>query len=313
MKTVDLSKGEQVTLFNTLAIETSSACNRTCAFCPNGYFERPDVLMPTSLITKLLLELQALKYCGRIEFYMYNEPTKDKRLPEILCEARRRVPGACLMINTNGDYFHGPLGINYLFKNGLNQMQINVYSHAKRFQELREWVTGLGLDQKASLYQNIGPWRQACQVIAKYTIVPNTKDSDLEGPNHLSNRAGNIPGFRAPLTQPLAKSCTRPFRLLNINYKGDGLLCCNDYGGEVTFGNANERSLVEIWNHPVLNTYRARLQSKDRHTKLCDVCDFKGGPYLHMVDTLVGFEEHVKAFPAPESKLSLVSISKRLF
>jgi hypothetical protein len=32
-----------------------------------------------------------------------------------------------------------------------------------------------------------------------------------------------------------------------------------------------------------------------------------------MVDTLVGFEEHVKAFPAPESKLSLVSISKRLF
>jgi len=310
MKVVDLSRGDQVTLFNTLAIEISSKCNRTCAFCPNSYFNRPDVYMPLDLIRKMLQELRDLRYKGRVEFYIYNEPTRDKRLPVILALTRLYLPSSCLMINTNGDYFKRAGDIWELFECGLNQMQINIYSHKERFDQAQSWVDQLGLDQKLSLYKKISPKARACQVVAKYGITKNTKDSELQGVNHLENRSGNIPNFRPPLASPLVQSCTKPFRLLNINYNGDGLLCCHDYYAKVTFGNVKTMSLVEIWNHPVLQTYRARLQRKDRHMLLCDVCDFKGGSYLHMVDRLVNTEAHEKAHPAPPSNLKLVSIRK---
>jgi len=300
---VDLSKGEKVRLFNGLAIEIASKCNRTCYFCPNGYNQREDAFMPEATVAHLLEELSRLKYKGRLEWYIYNEPTRDPRLKAFIKQARVQVPGACQMINTNGDYFKGPFDIAALFEAGLNQMQINIYSardaekDEKKFAKgveqakarealLQSWVDKvkepLGLCDE-SLYLNIGPWKRACKVVAKYGIRPTTKNSEVEGPNYFANRSGNIPDFRPALPEPLRKMCVRPFRFLNINYNGEALLCCNDYAGVVKIGNVDDHSLEELWNSEVLNRYRIKLLGKARNAKLCAACDFDGGFYQHEV------------------------------
>ena len=177
MKTVDLSKGERVRLFNGVAIEIASKCNRTCYFCPNGYNEREDTFMSEQTVSRLLEELSRLKYKGRIEWYIYNEPTRDPRLKSFIQQARMQVPSACQMINTNGDYFKSPFDIAALFEAGLNQMQINIYSARDSEEDTKKFERGVAQSQKRevllqswvdkfagplgfrdeSLYLNIGP------------------------------------------------------------------------------------------------------------------------------------------------------------
>lgn len=301
-KKVNVGNGEQVALFNTIAIEIASKCNRTCHFCPNSYHKREDVFMDDDLVFDIIKQLQQLKYKGRIEWYIYNEPTRDKRLLFFINHARLMLPSCCQMINTNGDFFKSAADIDSLFKVGLNQMQINIYSSSddsddpaifangvrlakKRQDVLQSYLEALPhIDQTQSLYLNIGPRKKVAKVVPKYGITKQIKDSEVDGPNHFSNRSGNIPDFRPPVR--LDKHCVRPFRFLNINYNGDAILCCNDFYGETNFGNVKTHTLLEIWNHPAFNLYRLKLQNKKRDCFLCNNCDYKGGYYPHMCDTV---------------------------
>jgi MoaA/NifB/PqqE/SkfB family radical SAM enzyme len=97
------------------------------------------------------------------------------------------------------------------------------------------------------------------------------------------NRSGNIPEFLPATTAPIERMCVRPFRLLNINWKGEALICCNDYHGGVAFGNVRDSTLTQLWNHPVINEYRRRLLVKDRSLPLCSKCDCHAGAYPHNV------------------------------
>lgn len=312
LKLKDISKGEEVRLFSSIAIEIASKCNRTCHFCPNGYNDQPDVYMETNLIEKVLLELKELKYKGRVEWYIYNEPTRDKRLVDIIALCRKILPSSCQMINTNGDYFKTTKDIQDIFDAGCNQMQINIYSSAdkygaglkfekgiissqKRMDSIKKMTSNLvGVVEGLSLYQNIGPRKKTFKVINKFGITPNTKDNEVKGENHFSNRSGNIPDFRESVQEPLKKHCTRPFRFLNINYKGDAILCCNDYHGETNFGNIRTQNIKDIWNDASWAIYRLKLQNKDRHCYLCHNCDFNGGYYPHMIDNVtLGEEEDI--------------------
>jgi radical SAM protein with 4Fe4S-binding SPASM domain len=85
------------------------------------------------------------------------------------------------------------------------------------------------------------------------------------------------------LDEPMSKMCIRPFRAMTINWKGDVILCCNDYHASASTGNVMERSLLDLWNDPRYHAYRIKLQAKDRNIHLCDKCDYAGGFYQHNV------------------------------
>jgi 2-deoxy-scyllo-inosamine dehydrogenase (SAM-dependent) len=61
-------------MFSSIAIETSSWCNRRCAFCPNSVSPRSksEEFMPLDLIEKVLNDLAAIGYRKRVELYIYN-------------------------------------------------------------------------------------------------------------------------------------------------------------------------------------------------------------------------------------------------
>ena len=62
----------------------------------------------------------------------------------------------------------------------------------------------------------------------------------------LQNRSGNVPGARR-LAAPLPLGCPRPFQQMYINYRGEAILCCNDWRFEVVMGDTAASSLKEIW------------------------------------------------------------------
>lgn len=275
-------------LFNTIAIETSSWCTRRCEFCPVSYFPRGDEYMDDGLWRQIINELSVMKYKGRIEMFIYNEPLYDDSLFDKIADIRCHIPRACIMIATNGDLIDSQYWIHYLFDVGLNQLCINLYS-PKRARQLRRYTKESGYERyDLSLYANIGPKKKVLQIIDRTGV---TRDNHkLPGVHHISNRAGNIFDFVPPLDVPLDKMCTRPFRFLNIMYDGRAMLCCNDYHRVVDVGDCSSMPLIEIWNSDAFNVYRSHLQNKDRRLPLCDVCDFNGGPYQHVIYHVGGVE-----------------------
>ncbi len=256
--------------------------------------------MSSESFNYIIADLKSLKYKGRVEFYIYNEPTRDKRLLTFIEYTRQQLPSACLMINTNGDYFKSSADIKKFFDAGLNQMQINIYSAndkyapdslafktgvsfaESRYIKIKAWVDSLEVSQSTTLYQNIGAHKKACKVVKRFGVTKESKT--IDGVTPLSNRSGNVPNFHEELKEPLKQHCTKPFRFLNINWQGQAILCCNDYYGETNMGNVKTHTLTEIWNHAAFNIYRLKLQNKDRDIFMCAGCDSHGGYYPHMIN-----------------------------
>lgn len=284
-------------LFTMLALELGAKCNRSCVFCPNHENERPDEYMDPALLQKIIEELADLRYSGRITPYIYNEPLLHPSIYMLSEWINREVPRACLMISTNGDKLRGPEDIAALYDAGYRQVLVNIYSAAdggadptkvqrgiriaeERAKVVEGWFAQVGADMERSVYDYAPRNARRGKVERKFGISPDTKKlARFE----LQNRSGNIAWFKKGPDDPLEQSCVRPFRFLNINWKGKALVCCNDFHGETPVGDANHDSLVEIWNGDLLNLYRLYLVNRNRDLPLCRNCDYGGGSYKHLV------------------------------
>lgn len=285
-----------VKLFHMIAIETASMCNRACVFCPNHERTRPDEYMEGVVITKILEELRELSFNGRITNYIYNEPMRDDRALAIIERMATTVPRAHVMVSTNGDYFRSPRDIEAVFTAGARQLLINIYNAtdgtaspgagirraAARAKKISGWLEELDVDTKGDIYGPAPKGARRARIEHKYGIRPDSKK--LGEKFELQNRSGGISWFKAALTEPLKAMCVRPWRDFNINWKGDAILCCNDFYGKIVLGNVMKETLVDLWNSPKMNDYRRHLQDKDRNLPLCATCDYRGGAYRHLVE-----------------------------
>ena len=268
-------------LFNTISIEISSLCNRKCAWCPVAYNTRPDERMAGDVLARILADLKAVDYAGRVELYIYNEPTRELAyLTTVISLVRNALPKACIMIATNGDYLRGTGNIMQLYAAGLNQLLINCYTKGL-YDRRKKWVDAMpdSIKRDSGVYANTGPRSRIIDIVDKHD-----PDNFGAGVFKLVNRAGGIPQFMPALTKPAVRMCVKPFRILNINWNGDALICCMDYHGKVKIGNVAAHGVVGLWEHPVMQAYRRKLYVKNRDMLLCRECDCHAGAYPHNVE-----------------------------
>jgi len=252
--------------------------------------------MPMELIQKTTLELQAMNYHGRWSPYIYNEPLRDERLLAIIAFVHSHVPRASIMINTNADYLTEKY-LDALFKAGVNQLALNVYSARDGHKDpanvesgiriakaraavLQKWLDKRRwIDQNSSLYTHCSTKAKIAKVQHKYGVQKD--GTNFGGGFELQNRSGNVEWLDTK-DETYSGMCVRPFRDMMVNWKGDAILCCNDYHGEVAFGNIADNTLEELWNKMQLHRIRAQLQDGVRKG-ICEHCDYKGGAYKHNV------------------------------
>jgi radical SAM protein with 4Fe4S-binding SPASM domain len=72
--------------------------------------------------------------------------------------------------------------------------------------------------------------------------------------------------------------CPRPFQQMYVNYRGEAVLCCNDWRFEVIMGDTAAASLDAIWQNDKYRAYRRQLQRRNRAMPLCATCDYKADP-----------------------------------
>ena len=272
---------EPVLLFTRIQIQTVSWCNRSCAFCPSGKFPVDKVFMPIEVYHRVIKQLQALHYTGRISPYLMNESLLDRRLPDLIAYTREHCPESWIAINTNGDALSEKL-LGRLFDAGLNSLDVNAYDspaqHAEHMALVSRFVT-----QRADIMLRTGysnPFFQG-ENIPRSTKLINCRDMSFWEPRFLAklatpdmqNRSGNVPDARQ-VREPLASGCPRPWQQMYVNYRGEAVLCCNDWRFEVIMGDTAQATLAEIWQNGKYQRYRHNLQHKNRAMPLCATCDY---------------------------------------
>jgi radical SAM protein with 4Fe4S-binding SPASM domain len=232
--------------FCTVNIETTGFCNRKCFFCFNHdrFPKRERGIMREETYKKIIDELAELKFCGRLSYAFYGEPLLDKRLPAFIEYARRRLPLCFIDIHTNGDVLDEELLIT-LVQNGVDHFLITNYD-----------------DDEKPLLESLSRKYPSHVTFRSYRDFGKT------------DRAGEI--FKRGNT--VQAPCLRPSSVLVVNWKGNVLLCCQDFYQSCSFGNVKGKGLWEIWNDKQFAYYRKELRSGNRQaTKICKHCDDGGG------------------------------------
>ena len=238
-----------INLFKILNLETINICNRSCFFCKfgNRKIEEKKQIMQISLIEKILNELKSLNYKGSIRLHHVNEPMLDKRIYEILILIKKYSKEIITEMTSNGDLINEKT-IKKLYESGLDRLNLSAY-------ENNSMVKFIELQKKWNFH--IHDMRPSHQTY-----------------NKLTNQAGfidlNEKLVKLKIKKVIKNMCNLPFEQLVIGSNGNVGLCCEDMYKLIDFGNANNNSLLEIWNSDKFNHYRKELKNKNR--KILDLC-----------------------------------------
>lgn len=240
-------------MFDDIIIETTTQCNRRCEYCPNSLYERSLVqnqkLMSEDLFIRIINELKDLKFTGRISPHFYGEPLLDKRLGRLMNYAHETIPNAKLKIYTNGDLLDIPM-LDVLYEVGVRNYLVTLHGNKEERQSKRTRVH----DLQKHITEN--------KKNIKIDIL------DITDNTYLSNRGGLV-----KVKNPTENIyCLNSHNPLTINYKGDVLLCCNDYLGKVSFGNIATEPLLAIWNNADFRRIRREIKKGIIKLDICEKC-----------------------------------------
>ncbi len=246
-----MMEGKEDLLWSAIEIETINRCNGTCPFCPvnRNVDPRKPVFMKDELFYKIINELGELHYDGILSLFSNNEPYLDERIIGFMKYAKEKVPLAHLNVYTNGklltmDKYLG--SIRYL-----DELYIDNY------------------DDHGILSDNVRRIKEYCDRHPEAydkTIIAYRRLNEV-----LTTRGGSSPNKKTEKKQTLP--CILPFRQMVIRPDGKLSLCCNDALGKVTMGDANEDSLINIWNSRKYKKVRSILRKDRSRLKICRYCD----------------------------------------
>jgi len=240
----NLFKYEEI--FSQVLVETNTACNRHCKICPVSTQEsKGNKFMNLKTYELLLNQLVHINFSGSFSPVHYNEPLLDNRLPFLIEKAKSMLPKSQIRLYTNGSLLTKN-NIDFLSKKGIDIFIVSQY------------IDNLPKDDLTELFNELDP-----KLLKKIRHRILT-DNDL-----LSNRGGTV----EILNQNIKNNCFQASCQVNVNYKGDILLCCNDYHGKYKYGNIHDVHIIDIWNNPSFKEDRKNIRKGIYKFELCQNCN----------------------------------------
>jgi radical SAM protein with 4Fe4S-binding SPASM domain len=298
---VDLVK--EIPLHRPLSFvfETSSRCNFSCSFCPssdhvlakNVGFTRQD--MTFDLFEKVVRDLQNFQDSIKIMHYHHmGEPLLNPNLPRMIRLAVDAKISSEHWIRTNGSLLTNDL-IDQLVESGLTQIGISIEAiNNEGYQKLVKQKDAFPkiYDGVSNLYKKS---RGKCQIYVKIIDfgIPETDPNEftklftpisdkigIEYPRQWNGMISDTTlGQGVKLTvngDPLCTrriSCPYPFFTMVVTSTGKCLMCCFDWSSQTIIGDANNESIIEIWNgQKVRDFWLMQLNGERYKNKACKDC-----------------------------------------
>jgi len=238
--------GDSFDQVHTIYIETLTACNLRCSYCPNSVYERGLIKnnqeMDPELFYKIIDELSDLNWVGEIEPHSYGEPLLDRRLPSFCSYIRQKIPLAKIGIYTNGEL----LNIDWykkLVSAGVNKFRVTQHldNESKGTLDVIRYREKQGYDNIEFTYTRL---------------------------KHINSRGGLVDVDEGELRQ----ECNYPDHHVGISFDGEIMICCNDYLNEVNVGNVSNEKIIDIWQKPIYKDIRTNIRSGNFTLDICNNC-----------------------------------------
>jgi radical SAM protein with 4Fe4S-binding SPASM domain len=273
----------------SVQVEMVEGCTRICGFCGiQGIREAPGNFkyLSLDLAQKVAADAAALCPNARYEFAMHGEPLVHPKANEIISIFRAALPKAQLQVTTNGSSFmHGRMAkrLQALWEAGLDYVILDTYYPERDELRAAAFALPTNLATVKDFYDDLAPkgwspWHNHRRKVQRWVVLMDdigARNGEVKS-RTIFNHAQNAP-YKTPLAQPLAKTCTIPFRELSITWNGNVNLCCMDWGNEYVCGNAQHQSLTDIWFSPPFEAARKVLYQRNRGFSPCSRCDVGSG------------------------------------
>lgn len=228
--------------FQSISLEVSVYCNRTCSYCPNTSHETPREFMGEKVFTKALERMREIRYAGIVDFIFYNEPLLDPRLPDLVQRIKQACPSSLPRVTTNGDALSEDMLLR-LTRAGVISFYVTRHVPVKP-----------GWDDRINA------------LARKYPQFMTVTDiMEVSRKVGLWNRAGLVKVEK----EYKVNACHAPVGALTIDRNGDVLLCCCDYFHQNKQGNIMNQGILEIWRGAQFKNVRKNLR---RGVALLDIC-----------------------------------------
>jgi radical SAM protein with 4Fe4S-binding SPASM domain len=242
----EIALGDSFDQVHTIYIETLTACNLRCSYCPNSVYERGLIKnnqeMETKLFYKIIDELADLNWVGEIQPHSYGEPLLDQRLPSFCSYIIQKLPLAKIAIFSNGEL----LNIDWYKK--LVSVGVKRFSVTQHLKNQSKGTLDVIRYREKHGYDNVE---------FTYTRL-----------KHINSRGGLVDVDEGELRQ----ECNYPDHHVGISFDGQILICCNDYLNEAKVGDVKDEKLIDIWQKPIYKDIRTNIRSGNFTLDICKNC-----------------------------------------
>ncbi len=249
-------------LLKIVSLETMTACNQKCYFCPVSIAPREDESMPPELFDSIVNQLTTFRRTLEGVFLQsYNEPTIDRRFVDFC--GRLFEAGLPVAVLSNGS--------------GLTQTKVDALLERGRLRYLcinlstldrHRYASDRGEDHLPVVLKNLDYFKSLPVADQMRIVVLGEGDETHRGDfeairerfagsrfevemHHAQDRAGWLEvGMKAMEKKRNLAGCdligSRPLQHLHITPKGTCILCCQDYDERYVIGDLRESSIVDV-------------------------------------------------------------------
>jgi radical SAM protein with 4Fe4S-binding SPASM domain len=267
-----------------IQIETSTACDARCVFCPHPFMKRKGGEMRDHVFEKILSEAKQLQL-GEVLLFLNGEPLLFPRLFKWL--ARLRQEKFKTSIFTNANALTEEKSIELIsYSDVVNTV---VFSLGGVDKETYLDIMGLNFDkirENVETFMKLNEGKIA--VAAMCPLFSKTAPLDAKWHSVWDNIIGHGYGFTTMFNfaglihdelehredeRHAPAYCGRLGHLV-ILYDGRVCLCCMDAEGQVILGDVKTQSLLSIYNSPLARKYREfHTQKRFSELPLCRDCN----------------------------------------
>jgi len=201
--------------------------------------------MDEKLFYRIIDELHEIGFLGRFSPHFYGEPLLDKRIIKFIAYTRNKLPRVLIKLFTNGDM------LTYELYKKLIAAGVDVFRIAQHDERPSDTIL--------EVFHRIGK-----KDLARYVEYVKYFDND----KICMNRGGLI-----EVRHDTKMSFCNYVSGITIDYKGNMLLCCQDYESRYNFGNLNKENILDIWNKKHYKDIRNKLRAGIWSLDICRVCN----------------------------------------
>lgn len=270
-----------------LLIEPVSTCNLRCPFCfqtDKTFTKKPYMgVIDFDFFKKIVDEADELKI-GAITLASRGEPTMHKKFSEMLEYINKKKNIYELKVNTNGTFLTEKI-CHSIFKNNVTQVVVSSDHYIKEdYERLRLGSNFKKVVNNVDMLFNIRKkFYPNSLTEIRVSGIDNEKNLDREKfKNFWIKRSDHVTAsfplerwntYENEVLPEITDPCENLWDRMYVWFDGKVNPCDADYKSYLSYGNAKEYSLKELWNNKFISKTREEHQKKNR-TKInpCDRC-----------------------------------------